>query len=140
MVSTKVELGHNKIARTEDLDELAALLFPGNRNQQRIFVAIFVELKWADGQFFPELEPIADRHQLSRRVLETVRAKMRRLGLIDHVSRFNQRHGYREGWVFSNRLSRSLGQLAQRVDHLKERRDGRQAEKDRILFRCMMAP
>ena len=37
---------------------------------------------------------------------------MRRLGLIDHVSRFNQRHGYREGRVFSNEFANALEKLA----------------------------
>lgn len=130
MVSTKIELSYNKIARSEDLDELAALLFPGNRNHQRIFVAIFVELKWADGQFLAALEPIADKHDLSRRVLETVRAKMRRMGLIDHVSRFNRRYGYREGWVFSGKFAKALGQLAQLTERLRGKCGKRQRDKD----------
>ena len=130
MVSTKIELSHNKIARSEDLDELAALLFPANKNHQRIFVAIFIELKWADGQFLSALEPISDKHGLSRRVLETVRAKMRRMGLIDHVSRFNKRYGYREGWVFSNKFARALDQLAQLTRRLGEKKGANQQTKD----------
>lgn len=131
MVSTKIEVSHNKIRRAEDLDELAALLFPHNRNQQRIFVAIFVELKWAKDQFLFALEPIADKYGLSRRVLETVRAKMRRMGLIDHVSRFNQKHGYREGWVFSNRFSTALNRVAALSTSLRERKSAIQEQKDR---------
>ena len=130
MVSTKIELSHNKIARSEDLDELAALLFPSNKNHQRIFVAIFIELKWADGQFLSALEPIADKHGLSRRVLETVRAKMRRMGLIDHVSRFNKRYGYREGWVFSNKFARALDQLVRLRQRLQDKRGPNQRDKD----------
>ena len=137
MMSTKIEASHNKIRRTEDLDELAALLFPRNRNQQRIFLAIFVELKWADGQFLPTLEWVADQHGLSRRVLETVRAKMRRLGLIDHVSRFNTRHGCREGWVFSNKLAHALRQLADLSDHLRECKGPMQQMKEQDLYRYL---
>lgn len=121
-MSTKIDLSHNRVARIEDLDELAAILFPGNKNHQRIFVAIFVEIKWAEGQFLPALEPVADKYGFSRRVLETVRAKMRCLGLIDHVSRFNQRQGYREGWVFSTRFSRALSRLAQIPDRLQQKK------------------
>ena len=131
MVSTKIEVSYNKIARTEDLDELAAILFPNNRNHQKIFVAIFVELKWAKDQFLTALEPIADKYDLSHRVLETVRAKMRRLGLIDHVSRFNKKYGYREGWVFSNKFSRSLNRLADLVARSKEKQGPAQERKDR---------
>ena len=131
MVSTKVELSYNKIARIQDLDELAEILFPNNRNHQKVFIAIFVELKWAESQFLPALESVADKYGLSHRVLEGVRAKMRRMGFIDHVSRFNSKHGYREGWVFSNRFLRSLEQLAGLVKRMKERTSPMQEKKDR---------
>lgn len=137
MVSTKVDLNHNRIARIQDLDELAPLLFPGNKNHQKVFGAIFVELKWSKGQFLPALEPIAEKHGLSRRVLETVRAKMRRMGLIDHVSRFNQKHGYREGWVFSNKFARSLDKLGELSSALREKRNTVQERKDRDLIKYL---
>ncbi len=137
MVSTKVDLNHNRIARIRDLDEFAAILFPGNRNHQRVFLAIFVEIKWADGQFLPVLEPITDKYGFSRRVLETVRAKMRRLGFIDHVSRFNKRSGYREGWVFSNRFTHGLNRLAGFAEGFRERNGPVQERKDRELFRYL---
>jgi len=129
--STRVDLNCNGIARIEGLDELAKVLFPGNKNHQRAFLAIFVELKWADGQFLPVLEHIADKHEISHRTLETVRAKMRRLGLIDHVSRFNKRHGYREGWVFSRRFERSLERLADFLSGARKCKEGSQERKDR---------
>jgi hypothetical protein len=135
LVSTKIEVNHNKIARIECLDELAAVLFPGNKNHQRIFIAIFVELKWAEDQFLSTLEPIANKYGYSRRVLEAVRAKLRRLGLIDHVSRFNKKYGYREGWVFSNRFSRTLSHLVELIIHLRKRKNSLQEKKDRDLFR-----
>ena len=128
-------MNHNKIARTESLDELARVLFPGNINHQRTFIAIFVELKWAEDRFLNVLEPLAEKYGLSKRVLETVRAKMRRLGLIDHVSRFNRRHGYREGWVFSNKFSRALNQLAELIIHLRRRKNSLQEKKERDLFK-----
>ena len=137
MVSTKIEMNHNKIARTDSLDELARVLFPGNRNHQRTFIAIFVELKWAEDQFLNVLEPLAEKYGLTKRVLETVRAKMRRLGLIDHVSRFNKQYGYREGWVFSNKFSRAVNQLAELIIHLRERKTSLQEKKDRDLFKYL---
>ena len=136
-ISTKVDLNHGRVERTRDLDELARLLFPGNRNQQRIFVAVFVELKWADGQFLPSLDHVADDYGLSRRVLETVRAKMRRLGIIDHVSRFSRQSGYREGWVFSNRFGRTLTRLADLAVELRDRRCATQQRKDKQLVELM---
>ena len=134
MASTKIDLNHNRVARIQDLDELATVLFPGNRNHQRCFLAVWVELKWAPDQFLPALEPVADKYGISHRSLETVRAKMRRLGLIDHVSRFGQKHGYREGWVFSNRFVHALEKLASLAVKFRECRNAMQERKDRDLL------
>jgi hypothetical protein len=62
-------------------------------------------------------------------MLEIVRSKMRRLGLIDHVSRFNKAYGYREGWVFSNRFTRTLTRLGSLTSDFRERRDALQERK-----------
>ena len=132
--ATKIELNCSKIARIQGLDELAKLLFPGNRNHQGVFLAIFIELKYAPGQFIPFLNPICDKYGFSSRMLETVRSKMRRMGIIDHVSRFNKAHGYREGWVFSSRYSRSLARLSELEKSFRERTDSLQEKKDRDLF------
>jgi hypothetical protein len=134
MPSTKIEFNCNKIARVQGLDELAQLLFPGNRNHRRVFLAIFIELKYAPAQFLPHLSPLCDRYGFSPRMLETVRSKMRRLGIIDHVSRFNKSRGYREGWVFSTRFSHAQLHLVELMRDFKEKRDGRQEQKDRDVF------
>jgi len=131
LASTKIDVNHSRIARIQDLDELAVVFFPGNKPHQKVFLAVFIELKWAEDQFLPVLEPIADKYGLSRRTLETVRAKMRRLGLIDHVSRFNQSHGYREGWVFSSKFGKSLRRLADLTESMRERRGHAGERKDR---------
>jgi hypothetical protein len=116
------------------LDEFARLLFPGNKNHQKIFLAVFIELKYAPRQFLPSLTPLCDKYDFTARTLETVRSKMRRMGLIDHVSRFNKAYGYREGWVFSNRFSRSLTRLVELCKSFRERKDALQERKDRDLF------
>jgi hypothetical protein len=82
----------------------------------------------------PCLTPLCNRYGFSPRTLETVRSKMRRLGIIDHVSRFNKSHGYREGWVFSTRFSHALLRLADLSRDLKLKTDGLQEQKDRDLF------
>ena len=79
------------------------------------------------------LAPLAEQHGISKRTLERVRAKLRRLGLIDHVSRFNAQHGYREGWVLSPRFARSLTLLADKV-HEVSRPDAGAREKDHLLL------
>jgi hypothetical protein len=137
MPATKIEFSCNKIARIKDLDELAALLFPGSRDQQKVFLAIFIELKYSKGQFIPYLRPLCEKYDFTPRQLETVRSKMRRLGVIDHVSRFNKTHGYKEGWVFSSRFSHSLARLADLTNDFKERKDALQERKDRDLFRYL---
>ncbi len=119
----------------EGLDDLARILFPGNKNQQRVFLAVFVELKWAPEQFLPALDFLAQKHGFSPRILETVRAKMRRLGMIDHVSRFNKKHGYREGWVFSRRYIRSLRILAELTVKYEEFVTTAQKQRDFDQFR-----
>ncbi len=134
---TKIEFGFNKISRIQSLDEFAELLFPSNRNHQKLFLAIFVELKYADGQFLKSLEWVSDRYGCSRRVLEIVRAKMRRLGIIDHVSRFSSKYGYREGWVFSSRFAKSATALSGQPDRFQEIKNAKQEVKDRDLFRYL---
>ena len=131
MATTKVDLNTNRIAHLHDAADLAELLFPANRNQQHCFLAIWFALKWADGSLVPKLVPVAEQHGISKRTLERVRAKLRRLGLIDHVSRFNARHGYREGWVFSRRFERALQRVANRLAELRDRRE---ASRDRELL------
>ena len=134
MPSTKIELNFNKIARIRNLDELAKVLFLGNKNHQKVFLAIYIELKYARNEFLPILSPLCEKYDFSPRMLETVRSKMRRMGIIDHVSRFNKRYGYREGWIFSNRFANSLKRLCDLTQSLRSRRDSLQEQKDRDLF------
>lgn len=119
------------------MEELARLLFPGNRNHQRVFLAVFIELKYAAGQFLPSLDHLCQEHGFTKRILETVRSKMRRMGLIDHVSRFNPKHGYREGWVFSNRFNNTLRRISLLLVDFKDRKGTNQEKKDRDLFRYL---
>lgn len=120
MATSRIEVSFNWIARVRDVSDLAELLFPGNHNQQHAFLAIWLTLKWSDHRMVPNLGDVAREHGISKRTLERVRAKMRRMGLIDHVSRFGARHGYREGWVLSPRFENSLRQLATKVVELKD--------------------
>ena len=137
IASTKIELNCNKIARIQGLDELAKVLFSGNNDHQKIFLAVFIELKYAPDQFLPTLVSLCDKYEFSPRMLETVRSKMRRMGMIDHVSRFNKRYGYREGWVFSSRFGRTLDRLISLIQDLKERKGTLQEQKDRDVFRYL---
>lgn len=130
-IPTKIALNFNQIARLEDLNDLAGILFPGNRNHRRAFLAIFVEIKWHGHGPLPNLAFVAEKHGISPRTLERVRAKMRLLGLIDHVSRFSKQYGYREGWVLSTRCERSLEQLAAKLRVFREPGDEHKKQSDR---------
>ena len=135
MPSTKIEVSWSKISKVYELDDIARLLFPGNRNHQRIFIAIFVELKHAPGQFLPSLDMLCAEYRFSARSLETVRSKARRLGLIDHVSRFNAAHGYREGWVFSKRFGKALNRLWNQIQAWQKRSGDQQKDRDREMIK-----
>ena len=71
----------------------------------------------------------------SARSLQRVRAKTRKLGLIDHISRFNTKLGYREGWVLSTRFELSLDNLSSKVTTFKNRQDAhKQKDWDSIHY------
>jgi len=133
MTSTKIDWSFNKIAKLADSADLAEMLFPGNRNQQHAFLVLWLALKWADHHMVPNVADVAQKHGVSRRTAERVRAKLRRMGLIDRVSRFNSQYGYREGWVLSTRFERSLRTLADKLAELKDTDRGSR-EKDELLL------
>jgi len=66
-MNTKIELNHNKISRVRDLSDLAIILFPHNKQHQKVFLAIFIELKYADGQAISSLNRITEKYNISRR-------------------------------------------------------------------------
>jgi len=75
MPVTRIDFNSNKIAHVQDLDELAALLFPGNTEHQKVFLAIFIELKYVKGQFIAYLLPLCEKYGFTARMLETAGPK-----------------------------------------------------------------
>ena len=66
-----------------------------------------------------------------------IETRPRRLGLTDHVSRFNTKLGYREGWTLSTRFERSLQKLRTKVEELKDAPESsgrRRRERSNIQF------
>ena len=137
ITGAKIEFSYNKMERIGGLDDLARILFPGSKNHQKIFLAIYIELKYAPDEFLPSLLPLCDQYRFSPRMLETVRSKMRRMGIIDHVSRFNKTHKYREGWIFSHRFVKALAKMTNSIEEYKNKKDGHQQQKDRDLFQYL---
>jgi len=110
---TKIDFHHRRISQISDFAELIEILFPGNRNQQHAAACLFYELKWAKSMV-PNLAYLEKKYSISRRILQRTRAKLSRLGLIEHVSYLNNRYGGEHGWKLSSRFGRSLNQLAQK--------------------------
>ena len=108
------------------------MLFPGNRNQQHAAACIFFELKWGDS-IVPNLGYLESKYEISRRVLQRARAKLSRVGLIEHVSYLNSRYGGRHGWKLSSRFETSLRQLAGRCSMLRDKTTS-SIEKDKMML------
>lgn len=129
--STKIEFRHRRISQISDYAELVEMLFPGNRNQQHAAACIFFELKWSNGMV-PNLAYMEKRYDISRRILQRTRAKLSRLGLIEHVSYLNSRYGGQSGWKLSSRFESALKQLAEKCAGFRDTKASSK-EKDLML-------
>ena len=113
---TKIEINPTVARRITGLDDLARVFFPDNRTHRRVFIAIWTGIKYADGQFMPSGSDPTEIQGVSPRIVETVRAKMKRLGLIKRISHFNPAFGGRSGWTFSSRFLSCLRGLVSVTD------------------------
>ena len=130
---TKLDFQARKVTQVEDAGDLAEMLFPGNRNQQHAAVCILFELKWATA-ILPSLSPLETHYGISRRTLQRTRAKLARLGLVEHVSSLNARYGGQSGWKISSRFASALRQLAGKVEHWAESKGAGRQEKEELLL------
>ena len=112
---TKISFQHRRAREIGDLTDLVEVLFPGNRNQQHAAARMLLALRAADAPV-KDLAQLEDRYGISRRTLQRARAKLARLGLIEHVSGLNTRYLGQHGWRLSGRMSTGLRQLADRID------------------------
>jgi len=113
IISTKIEANKDMIYRTQDIHDLAYLIFP-NRNAKDLrtaFILIFLSIKYNPENKLtsPELENmrIQKNSGISRKTLWKARAVMARTGIIE------RRNGI--CWQFSSRFGRSLKNLAEKV-------------------------
>jgi len=109
------------------------MFFPGNRNQQHAAACIFFELKWGDS-IVPKLGYLESKYDISRRVLQRARAKLSRIGLIEHVSYLNSRYGGEHGWKLSSRFETALRQLAEKGRLCRERSGPRRKDEALLAF------
>ncbi|MFC1604217.1 hypothetical protein ACFL5F_04235 [Planctomycetota bacterium] len=134
---TKIDFHHRRISQISDFTELMEMLFPGNKNQIYAAACIFFELIWAKGMV-PNLAYIETKYALTRRILQRARAKLARLGLIEHVSYLNNRYGGQHGWRLSSRFEMALRRLAENFAGFKNTKLGSK-EKDLMLVDLMDA-
>jgi len=130
--STKIEFRHRRMRELNDITDIVAILFPGNRNQQHAAARVLLALKHAD-RILPALGFLERQYAISRRTLERTRGKLARLGLIEHVTWMNSRHGGQQGWKASSRMSTALRQLAGKIDTWRVDARPERREKDERL-------
>ncbi len=116
IISTKIEANKDKIYRTQDVHDLAHLIFP-NKNAtdlRKAFILIFLSIKYhPEGKLTtPGLEAMRIQKcpGVSQKSLWKARAVMARIGIIER----------RDGmyWQLSSRFGKSLRNLSQKVDQL----------------------
>ena len=130
--STKIQFRYRRIHQLEDITDLVEMLFPGNSNQQHAAARVLLALKRASCPV-ASLAALEKRHGISRRTLQRVRARLARLGLIEHVSWMNSRHGGQQGWKLSSRMGTALRQLADKIDQWRRDVKPGRMEKDEML-------
>ena len=130
--STKIEFRYRQIPQLSDFTELIQILLPGNRNQQHAAACIFFELKWHQS-IVPNMAHMESKYDISRRILQRTRAKLSRLGLIEHVSYLNSRYGGQSGWKLSSRFEQALRQLADKASAFRNLK-GNSQDKDSMLL------
>ncbi|MFC1677835.1 hypothetical protein ACFL3G_12345 [Planctomycetota bacterium] len=126
---TKISFNHRK--DISDYSDLVEMLFPANRNQQHAAMCILFELKWTD-LLMPNMAHLETKHSISRRILQRTRAKLSKLGLIEHVSYLNSRYDGQHGWKLSTRFERALNLLAQKYTGFRDTKTSSK-EKDSML-------
>ena len=125
------------VRRISGLDDIARILFPDNKNHQRAFIAVWLGIKYADGQFLPSCRRLPDDYGISPRTFEIVRAKLKKLGLIRRVSHFSREFGCRAGWVFCGRFCQALRTFSAKLNRA-ETPDagpvGKQRDRDSLRY------
>jgi len=115
IISTKIEANKDKIYRTQDIHDLAHLIFPNKKAKdlRTAFILIFLSLKYSQENKLtsPELEDmrIQKNSGISQKTLWKARAVMARIGIIER----------RDGiyWKLSTRFGKSFENLAEKIKY-----------------------
>jgi len=137
VVRTKIEVNPANARNISGLDDLARIVFPDNRAHRKVFVAIWLEIKYAENQFLSSRFNLCAKYGLSSRTLEVVRARMKKLGFLKRISHFNPRYGSVSGWTFGDSFVCCLVKLAEVVRQAKRpagRKIDEQKDRDSITY------
>jgi len=129
---TKIDFRYRRISQIVDITDIVAILFPGNRNQQHAAARILLILKEA-GELVSSLKSLEDNYEISRRTLQRTRAKLSRLGLIEHISWMNSRYGGQSGWKLSGRFGAALKKMTDVVERWKNDKSSERKKKEDML-------
>jgi len=130
--STKIDFRYRCVRQVSDVTDLVQMFFPGNRNQQHAAARILLELRAASG-IKSTLTFLQKEHGISRRTLQRTRAKLARLGLIEHVSWMNTRYGGQTGWKLSSRMDAALRHIANKINEWRnDKRPDRRAKDEQL--------
>jgi hypothetical protein len=132
----KINFINSRISRLSDYTQLVEMLFPGNRNQQYAAACILFELKWKHS-IVHNMAYMEDAYRISRRILERTRAKLSKLGVIEHISYLNSRYHGQSGWKLSMRFSSTLRRLALYFENWCNDKDTRNCEKEKLLMELL---
>ena len=130
--STKIDFRYAHIPQLRDYTDLITILFPDNRNQRYAAACIYYQLKWSHS-LVPNLAALEAKYSLSRRTVQRARAKLARLGVIEHISSLNARYGGQQGWRLSGRFEQGLRHLADNATSFRQIQDSTQ-DKDAMLL------
>lgn len=133
---TKIHFNHRRMRQVEDITDLLEILFPGNRNQQHAAGRILLALKQA-GDIVDSLSVLEQQYNISRRTLQRTRAKLARLGLIEHVTWMNSRHSGKQGWKLSSRMGTALHNLADKIDQWRTHTGPDRCQKEQALIELL---
>ena len=127
-VSDKIEVNKDRIYRISDPIQLAEVFYPAKNAHQRraAFLAIFFEIKNAEGQKLDSTDHIAGEYGLSQSSVTKARTKMSRLGLI------RRREGW---WIFSTVFLNVLNKLKEKISEYQyPSKRGEQQELERMYI------
>jgi len=82
----------------------------------------------------PNMAYMESKYNISRRTLQRTRAKLARLGMIEHISYLNSRYGGQAGWKLSGRFGSALRLLADKFDSWRSDKQKARVEKEKVLI------